>query len=577
MSRYRFRAALALPATAALALSAFAVPASAEETADKSSLVINEVVSNDDPVADWVELANLDNNQDLDISGWKVLDNDDTHAPIVFPEGTKVESGGYFAFYTEKGKTEGDTPDGSKGFGLGKGDSVRIFDAEDKLVAETTWEGHVLPSWGRVPDMTGEFAATGKATRGAKNEAAAGEPGDEEPTAPVAKEPWPYDNVYNVDLGGDFAGEDMSGVDFDENGRAWVVNNGAGKLYALDYDAAAKKYTLAGTWTLKYADTKDGILDAEGVTVGPDGAIYVATERNNADKKVSRPSVLRFEVEDGTDELTATNEWNLKDVVGEIEPNAGLEAISYIPEQKLFAVGVEADGKVYFLDLKEDGTHELKQTYQSPFAGVMALDYRQQDKQLRVLCDEACDGQSILLSYNGTEFAEASEIQARPAHLANLANEGFGSYTTTGECVGGKAEATTRFLWADDGVTDGISMRGAESVKTVDCVVDPGNNDSGYKGAKGDQGPKGEKGDQGPKGEKGEQGPKGEKGEQGPKGEKGDQGPKGEKGDAGTSHSSAGSVIGVVLGVLLAFIGGLLSAGPIAQWVEDNCDIKLPF
>ena len=533
MSRARFRAALALPATAALALSAVAVPATAAETADKSSLVINEVVSDGDSAGDWVELANLDNNQDLDISGWKVLDDKDDHTPIVFPEGTTVESGGYYAFFTDGAAN---TPDGSKGFGLGKGDSVRIYDAEDNLVAETTWEGHVLPSWGRVPDKTGEFAATAAATRGAKNEAAAGEPGDGEQAPSVAKEPWPYDNVYNVDLGGDFAGEDMSGVDFDENGRAWVVNNGEGKLYALDYDAAAKKYTLAGTWTLKYADTKDGILDAEGVTVGPDGAIYVATERNNADKKVSRPSVLRFEVEDGADELTATNEWNLKDVVGEIEPNAGLEAISYIPEQKLFAVGVEADGKVHFVDLKPDGTHELKQTYQSPFAGVMALDYRQQDKQLRVLCDEACDGQSILLSHNGTEFAEASGIQARPAHFANLANEGFGSYTTTGECVDGKAEATTRFLWADDGVADGISMRGAQDVRTVDC-----DGDSDSDGA-------------------------------------GNQGGAGSSNDA-NGGSSAGAVIGTIFGVLLAFLAGVASAGPIAQWAKDNLgvEIKLPF
>ena len=516
MSRPRFRAALALPATAALALSAFAVPASAAETADKSSLVINEVVSNGDPIGDWVELANTDNSLDLDISGWKVLDDKDDHTPIVFPEGTKVESGGYFAFYTDGAAN---TPDGSKGFGLGKGDSVRVYDAEGNLVVETTWEGHVLPSWGRVPDKTGEFTATGKATREGKNEAA-----EEAPEV----EAWPYDNVYNVDLGGDFAGEDMSGVDFDENGRAWVVNNGTGTLYALDYDAGSKKYTLAGTWTLQYDAAKDGILDAEGVTVGPDGAIYVATERNNADKNVSRPSVLRFDLsqEEDAEEgegklLIATHEWNLKDVVGEIGANSGLEAISYIPEQKLFAVGVEADGKVHFVDLKPDGTHELKRTYQSPFAGVMALDYSKQDKQLRVLCDEVCDGQSILLSHNGTEFAEDSEIQARPSHFANLANEGFGSYTTTGECVDGKAEATTRFLWADDGVTDGISMRGAQDVRTVDCGTEGSSN----------------------------------------------------------GGSSAGAVIGTIFGVLLAFFAGIASAGPIAQWAKDNLrvEIKLPF
>ncbi|MBP3947986.1 lamin tail domain-containing protein [Corynebacterium sp. Marseille-P3884] len=533
MSRSRFRAALAVPAAASLVLSAAAIPASAAETADKSSLVINEVVSNDDPVGDWVELANLDNNQDLDISGWKVLDNKDKHTPIVFPEGTKVESGGYFAFYTDG---EANTPDRSEGFGLGKGDSVRVYDAEGNLVVETTWEGHAVPSWGRVPDKTGEFATTGASTRGAKNEAGAGEqPGDEEPAAPEAKEPWPYDNVYDVDLGGDFTGDDMSGVDFDDKGRAWVVNNGSGKLYALDYDEAAKKYTVAGTWTLKYADDKDGVVDAEGVTVGPDGAIYVATERNNADKKVSRPSVLRFEVKEGAEELTATKEWNLKDVVGEIEANAGLEAISYIPEQKLFAVGVEADGKVYFLDLKEDGTHELKQEYQSPFAGVMALDYRQQDKQLRVLCDEVCDGQSILLAHNGSEFAPASEIQARPAHFANLANEGFGSYTSTGECVGGKAEATTRFLWADDG-GKGISMRGAQDVRTVDCTDDSDDANAGDQGSA-------------------------------------------QSSNGAKDGSSAGSVIGAIFGVLLAFIAGIASAGPIAQWAKDNlgAEFKLPF
>lgn len=113
-----------------------------------------------------------------------------------------------------------------------------------------------------------------------------------------------------------------------------------------------------------------------------------------------------------------------------------------------FAAGVEGTGEVLFVDLA-GAEPTLVQRYQSPFKGVMALDYR--ENQLRVMCDEACEGASILLE-KGTEWAPVSEVQARPAAMGNFANEGFASYSDG---------CSTRFLWADDGVSNGTSMRAA--------------------------------------------------------------------------------------------------------------------
>lgn len=452
-----------LPATVAatMTFSALSVPTALAQETPKSPVVINEVESNGDPVGDWVELANTDEVNSVDISGWSILDDDDDHTPIVFPEGTEIESGGYFSFYTDQ---EDD------GFGLGGNDSVRLYDAEGQLVEETTWEGHAATTWGRVPDMTGEFAVTGEPTRDAANIA-------EGETEPVADAEWPFDpqTIKDVDLGEEFSIEDFSGIDFDANGRAWVVNNDEGGLLALDYDVASGKYTVAGQWNLKYPDGS-GLPDAEGITVAEDGSLYVATERDNASKNVSRPSVLHFAAPTSeSGDLAAEQEWNLAEFTGEIGANSGLEAISALGGGE-FAVGVEANGEVLFVDLSGDAP-VLKQRYQSPFEGVMALDYDADSGVLRALCDEVCEGASVELTKADGEWKATSEVQARPAEMDNVANEGFATHTFAGECTDGKQEETTVFLWADDGVTEGIPFRAAENTRTADCDTDNGQGD----------------------------------------------------------------------------------------------------
>ena len=454
---------------------------------EKLRVVVNELVSNGDKT-DWVELANP-TGEDKDISGWTAVDDKKTHTPITFPAGTTIPAGGYYVFDTDD-KTV--TPDGSEGFGLGNGDEIEIKDKDGNTVDILKYPQHAKfegkdTSWGRIPNMYGDFVVTGKATRGAANVEAV----SEQETIPLDTDPWPYDSIEikDIDLGPDFNIEDMSGIDFDAHGRAWIVNNGESSLWALDYDEATDTYSVAGHWELRYPDGT-GKPDAEGITVGHDGALYVATERDNSNKKKSRPSVLRFELDaNGGTVLNATDEWSLASYLpADIDPNGGPEAISFIPGvgTNLYAVGVEATGSVYFLELGSAGATTLVQEYKSPFAGVMALDWDQLDNELRVLCDEACQGQSILLKYDGEKFVEASKVQSRPAKMAaEYANEGYAKYSSVGECAGGKQEVTHRFLWSDDSRINGTALRGATAATTRDCEPEPGKPEPGQPGEPG--------------------------------------------------------------------------------------------
>ncbi|MFT4187385.1 MAG: lamin tail domain-containing protein [Aeromicrobium sp.] len=184
------------------------------------TVVVNEVESNSDPVGDWIEVANTDPANDVDVSGWYVLDSDDTHTPVVFPSGSVVESGGYLSIYTDT------TPDG---FGLGGDDSARLFDASGTLVSETSWSGHAPVTWGRCPDMTGDFAHTSESTPEQINAC--------EPPVSVETQAWPWlgDPIVDAAAAG-VGGEDASGLDFGSDGALYAANNGSGEISRLTGD-----------------------------------------------------------------------------------------------------------------------------------------------------------------------------------------------------------------------------------------------------------------------------------------------------------------------------------------------------
>lgn len=126
------------------------------------AVVVNEVAPTGDP-ADWIEIANL-TAEPIDLSGWVLTDSDPTHV-FFFAEGASLAAGGRHVVFRD--------PDGGGfAFGLGASDAVALADADGTPVDRVEWEDGDVPagtSWGRIPDLTGDFQALVTPTPGAEN------------------------------------------------------------------------------------------------------------------------------------------------------------------------------------------------------------------------------------------------------------------------------------------------------------------------------------------------------------------------------------------------------------------------
>jgi len=123
-----------------------------------NDIVINEIESNGGTPGDWVELYNQSDAR-VDLSGYTFRDSDDKASHFyTIPEGTTIESKGYYVL------EEADFD-----YGLGDPDSARLWDAGGAPVDSYTWSSHATVTYQRCPNGTGEWTQSVKETKGAAN------------------------------------------------------------------------------------------------------------------------------------------------------------------------------------------------------------------------------------------------------------------------------------------------------------------------------------------------------------------------------------------------------------------------
>jgi hypothetical protein len=451
------------------ALAASTIPASA-------AIVINEVESDDAVVADFVELTNTDAAM-ADIGGYVIKDSDDGHAYTI-PAGTLLAPGGYYV---------ADVNSGPGAFGLGSNDSARLFAPADLVtpVDSYSWTSHAAATYGRCPDGTGPIGSTSSSTRGVAN------------TCPVPALSWPgATTIATVDDLNVFGGN-LSGLAYQPSGSGapgvlWAVRNGPSTLYRLIHDGTKWVPDTANGWgngkQLVYPNGL-GVPDAEGVTLagGDANGIYVSVERNDGGGQagISRPAILRYDVTSPGMALTATREFDLTADLPGLGANAGLEAVTWMPDTVLvekglidestgvayepssypdhgaglFFVGVEQDGRILAYALNQStGAYTRVAEIASGFPKLMELTYEPETKKLWAICDDSCDGRSARMdiAQSGAKDGRfvVTETYERPAGMPNLNNEGF-AIAPQAECVGGFKPV----FYADDSNTGGHALR----------------------------------------------------------------------------------------------------------------------
>lgn len=306
---------------------------------------------------------------------------------------------------------------------------------------------------------------------------------------------WPTTStVVTADQASTF-GENVSGLFYQPAAASnaavlWAVQNSPSKLYSLTWNGSNYVKNTTNSWgggkTLRYPNGS-GAPDAEGVTMAElnSPAVYVASERDGSGS--SRLSILRYDTSATGSTLKASNEWNLTADLPKVDSNAGLEAITWVPDSYLqasqfidentrlpydpanypshgsglFFVGLEANGQIYAYALNQSGSSYVRvATVASGQSQVMDLSFDRDNNILWTACDNNCSGKTTLLSVDTTVGSPTKgkfvvrKGYNRPGSMSNMNSEGI-AIAPESECING----LKTFIWADDAQDNNHALR----------------------------------------------------------------------------------------------------------------------
>eukprot|EP01036_Dinobryon_divergens_P025139 gene25139-33659_t len=228
-----------------------------------------------------------------------------------------------------------------------------------------------------------------------------------------------------------------------------------GRVIALDDSNEFGSNLSDNGWavgkTIAYMNSK-GSPDSEDLTMDDQGFIFVCAERDNSKSSSSHLSILKYSSEGNATILTAMEEWDLTKDLPAMDPNLGLEGITFILDDfllskkfvdevhgkvydpndypghgnGLFFVGLEGNGFIYGYALMPNGVYHNICSVSSDETAIMSLEFDVSSGYLWATCDNHCNGRSNVFSISNSSgtFTHIAKYD-RPSGMGNYNTEGF--------------------------------------------------------------------------------------------------------------------------------------------------------